>query len=174
MHSRSQYGAINFEVYHRFAPVVASEIRNQLREVVSGITGAPTCSIPTKQRSPSVNIPVVVSLRASGKTTGLVHFVGERTLLTSDETIIAVAAPTQAIMEEFNRQFRTHFPTLRQPMYVTGKVASERLRGQKVAELYLEEIFLFKKGDIRDLFPCAPVVVGVGSIEQPRTIMYNL
>lgn len=137
-----------------------SEIRNQLRQIQWDRANHPS--------SPNKDLPVVVTRRASGKTTGLVYFIGERTLVDSNADL-GVIVPTEDIGREFGRRFETSFPTLPAPCILPASRIKFH-HGHKFTEVYIEEVFLIKEYDLRDACEIFPVVAGVGTIETPTTI----
>jgi hypothetical protein len=111
---------------------------------------------------------VIVTRRASGKTTGLVYFIGERTLVDSNADL-GVIVPTEDIGREFIHQFEMAFPTLPLPCILPASRIKFH-HGHKFTEVYVEEVFLIKDYDLRDACDLFPVVAGVGTIEFPTTI----
>ena len=146
-----------------------SEIKKQLREIVLTQDNRPRSS---KELTVSINrhLPVVVTKRAAGKTTGLVHFIGERTLVLPETETIGVLCPTEAIAREFLHQFKTHFPTLQEPLVYPIEDAMLRLSGKRFHEIYMEEVFLMHIDRLSDVCVHFPVVAGVGTIEAPTTV----
>ena len=119
----------------------------------------------------SNDLPIVVTRRASGKTTGLVQFVGERLLQLDDENQnVAVIVPNESIGARFLREFETFFPLLNPPYVASASDQSHLLKGLKVKEVYIEEVFAIPECHLSDLCSQFPVIAGVGTIEQPTTI----
>jgi hypothetical protein len=148
-----------------------AEIKNQLRDIVLTRENRPCSSKESVlTSSPNYDLPVVVTKRQSGKTMGLAHFIGERTLILSETDTIGVVTPTENIGMEFLRQFRTHFPTLKEPVVVPISSASTRLHGHRFREIYVEEVFAINPSLLSDICAHYPVVAAIGTIEAPTTI----
>ena len=151
--------------------VSTTEIRKQLRDIVLTRENRPRSSREDAMTAPiNRDLPVIVTRRASGKTTGLVHFIGERTLLLPESETIGVLCPTEGIVQEFLHQFKTHFPTLQEPVVLTIDRAMDRMVGRKFHEVYAEEVFLMYTDRLSEVCAHFPVVAGVGAIEAPTTI----
>jgi len=133
-------------------------IKDRLRDIqqmrVNGIA-------TTEQMSNAIH-----SERATGKTTALVQFVAERTLILpySDENKIGVVTPSQDLAHRFEEQFTENFPTLRQPLVLP--FSSDHLRGNKIAEVYAEEIFLIPYRSIREIADHFKFIAGVGTLQS--------
>jgi hypothetical protein len=108
----------------------------------------------------------VHSDRQTGKTTALIQFVAERTLILpySDENKIAVVVPDQNFVRRFEDQFTANFPTLRQPLVFPA--SSDHLQGQKIHEVYAEEIFLIPCRRIAEIAEHFNFVAGVGTLQS--------
>lgn len=144
------------------------EIKNQLRDIVRDKEQRPRSS---KEVDGSYrDLPVVVTKRAAGKTTGLVHFIGERILILPESETIGVLTPTEGVALEFLQQFRTHFPTLQEPTIIPIEEAMYRLSGRKFREIYVEEVFLMPTNRLSEVCAHFPVIAAVGTIEAPTTI----
>jgi hypothetical protein len=163
----------------RDRPLTGEAIRIKLREAVNDAESRPVSTSESvvvdmfRKQPLNFEIPVVISRRASGKTTGLVHFIAERTLVLSEDEKLAVVCPTDDIASEFSHHFNTHFPTLKYPTICTAKSVSA-LRGQKFREVYIEEFFLIPKHQLRDMLPPDSLIIGVGTVEEPTTISVRL
>jgi hypothetical protein len=111
------------------------------------------------------------SERQTGKTTALVQFVAERTLILpySDENLIAVLTPNLDIARRFEEQFIANFPTLRCPI-VSDVGKSEdfeySLQGHKIHEVYAEEMFLIPCRRIHEIADAFKFVAGVGTLQS--------
>lgn len=149
-------------------------IKQQLRAAVEAALNRPQSAalLPSLNR----RVPVVVTNRATGKTTALVLFVGERTLVVPSDEAIAVMVPTKEIGLEFLNQFTYHFPTLTPPLVATPR-AFRDFAGLKIKEVYIEEFFILSPEDLHFVcssLPVAAAVVGVGTIEYPTTITISV
>lgn len=116
---------------------------------------------------------VIHSDRASGKTTGLVQFVAERTLILPYEKKILVIAPNLDIARRFEGQFRDDFPKLRVPDFVTfqretGSCIAARFSGREYEEVYIEEVFLIRCETVEAirLYFKYKYIAGVGTLES--------
>ena len=147
--------------------ITVTEIMKQLREIVQTREHRPHAAHETL--SITRDLPVVVTKRQTGKTIGLVYFVGERTLLLPDANL-CVIVPNEDIGVEFIYQFNTHFPMLKAPTLISIGDAMSRLRGNKFHEIYVEEVFLIQTELLFEVCASYPVIAGVGTIELPTTI----
>jgi hypothetical protein len=121
--------------------------------------------------TPNRDIPVVISQRATGKTYGLVHFVGERTLILPEGEEIAILTPNHNIADRFEDEFKRHFPTLKVPYITHPSRVPSAFCGRSFREVYIEEFFLIEKSVLHALPSLnTKVVVGLGTIETPTTI----
>lgn len=153
-----------FKVYQS-----TGEIRKQLRQIQWDRASRPTSTLTDlMQSSPNKDLPIVVTRRASGKTTGLVYFLGERTLI-QPEASFGVIVPTEEIGVRFAHVFESTFPTLTEPHIIIASRLKYH-QGQRFTEVYIEEVFGLKEQDLFDACHQFPVVAGVGTIEMPTTI----
>ncbi len=167
----SEPKTVGFDFYERQRPRVlcTTEIKNQLREIVQDAERRPYSDWSVS--TPNRDIPVVISQRATGKTYGLVHFVGERTLILPEGEEIAILTPNHNIADRFEDEFKRHFPTLKVPYITHSSRVPSAFCGRSFREVYIEEFFLIEKRVLHDLPSLnTKVVVGLGTIETPTTI----
>lgn len=167
------------------SPIFTFDIKNQLRQAVDDAVNRPAAYTNAiveefkKHQPMNFDVPVVISRRATGKTSALVHFVGERTLILPETESIAVVCPTDDIASEFSHHFNKHFPTLKYPTICNAK-NPVALRAHKFAEVYIEEFFLIHQRDLHNLLTYtfdpanSPIIIGVGTIELPTTISIQI
>ena len=162
------------------APSGTTEIVRQLRNIVTTGENRPRSSKEDVMSAPiNSELPVVVTRRASGKTTGLVYFIGERTLLLSESDTIGVLCPNEGVAREFLYRFKYHFPTLKEPVVLTIDRGMSMMVGRKFHEVYAEEVFMMYTDyrlstHLSEVCAHFPVVAGVGTIEAPTTILLKV
>jgi hypothetical protein len=110
--------------------------------------------------------------RAQGKTTALVQFVAERTLMLGPLDKIVVLAPTEDIAYNFNRVYERNFPTLRVPIILSigteNAPAELNLRGiNNIKEVYAEEMFLMDHKRVAQFKEQFGLTAGVGTLPRP-------
>jgi hypothetical protein len=161
--------------------LTGAEIRAQLRAAVQDIECRPVATNAVeesfrKHQSLNRDIPVVLCRRASGKTTGLVHFIAERVLLLPEDDSIAVVCPDENIAMEFSNHYNKHFPTLRYPRIVTPRTIGAFRGEPKLKEIYIEEFFLTPKRELSELLlgVTAGIILGVGTVEYPTTLSVRI
>jgi len=149
-------------------------IKSQLRDILQTTLNRPRSTEEWRTQPLNCSLPIVVTRRASGKTTALAQFVGERILQLDDSQHVAVLVSTENMGLEFLKNYETFFPLLRLPIIANALHVNSTLRGFHIVEAYIEEVFSFSEEVLHNACTNFPVIAGVGTIEQPTTITIQL